>query len=258
LLQIISLFRIIKASKLTVKSVDKEKNENLDKAFQPGDLSGYPFGKRMQIRVIAGIAYWLIALVGKTVRFETEGTEHYEQIVKIGRQPIYALWHDRIFLGTYYLSGRKIVAMTSQSFDGEYIARIIQLQGNGAVRGSSTRGGVKGLVEMIRLARRGLSMCFIVDGPKGPPYVAKEGVIMLAKKNGQPILPFLVEAKHFRQTNSWDKLRIALPFTTAKVFMAEPIYVADDAEIEIKLQELQRALDDLVDRGKQWRNKKVN
>src|ERR1041384_2444546 len=132
--------------------------ENIE-AFQLSALKNYPWGKGAQIRAIARAAYGLIGLTARTIRFETEGEHNYENIQKQGQKPIWVLWHERLFLSTWYLRRQKIVAMTSQSFDGEYIARLIQLQGNGAVRGSSTRGGVKGLVEMIRLAKQGIAMC---------------------------------------------------------------------------------------------------
>ncbi len=229
-------------------------------AFQLSGLEDYSSGKGLQIRAIARVAYWLIGLTARTIHFEIEGEQHYENILKKGEKAIWVLWHDRLFLSTYYLRKRKIIAMTSQSFDGEYIARLIQLQGNGAVRGSSTRGGVKGLVEMIRLAKQGIAMCFIVDGPKGPPYVAKDGAVLLAKKAGMPMLPLHIEVKHFSETNSWDKMQIPRPFTKARVFIGEPIYVptskgekGEKQDTENKQKELQAALDALMEKGKKWR-----
>jgi lysophospholipid acyltransferase (LPLAT)-like uncharacterized protein len=243
---------------LQTNYVDKQKSENIDKVYRLARLSDYSWDKRLIIRAIARAAYWLIGLTAKTIRFEGEGDEHYENLLKQGLKPIWVLWHDRLFLSTYYLRGRKIVAMTSQSLDGEYIARLIQLQGNGAVRGSSTRGGVKGLVEMIRLAKQGVAMCFIVDGPKGPRYVAKEGAVLLAKKAGMPMLPLHIEVKHFRETKGWDRMQIPRPFTKAKSFIGEPIHVSaetGDAEVASKQRELQAALDALVKAGEEWRKR---
>jgi lysophospholipid acyltransferase (LPLAT)-like uncharacterized protein len=195
-------------------------------------------------------------IIGKTIRYQTEGWENYEQIERDNKIPIYAFWHNRIFAGTYFFRNRGIVVITSQSFDGEYIARFIQRFGYGAVRGSSTRGGVGALVEMIRLMKQGLPTGFTVDGPKGPKYVAKTGAVLLAKKTGNPIMPFVVETEKFWTINSWDKLRIPKPFTRAKVFIAAPVYVpkdADETEIENKRQELQSKLDETVRLAKQWR-----
>jgi hypothetical protein len=229
------------------------KKEN---SYERADLSAYSFKQKIAIHLADWTFYWLIKIIGKTIRYRTEGWENYEQIERDGKIPIYAFWHNRIFAGTYFFRNRGIVVITSQSFDGEYIARFIQRFGYGAVRGSSTRGGVGALVEMIRLMKQGLPMGFTVDGPKGPKYVAKTGAVLLAKKTGNPMMPFVVETERFWTINSWDKLRIPKPFTRAKVFVAEPVYVpkdADETEIENKRQELQSKLDEAVRLAKQWR-----
>ncbi|HLM60611.1 MAG TPA: lysophospholipid acyltransferase family protein [Pyrinomonadaceae bacterium] len=228
----------------------------IENSYQPADLTAYSFRQRLVIRLAGWAFYSLIKIIGKTIRYETEGWENYEQIERDNKIPIYAFWHNRIFAGTYFFRNRGIIVITSQSFDGEYIARFIQRFGYGAVRGSSTRGGVGALVEMIRLMKKGLPMGFTVDGPKGPKYVAKTGAVLLAKKTGNPIMPFVVETENFWTINSWDELQIPKPFTRAKIFIAEPVYVAPDAdesEIENKRQALQSKLDEAVKLGKQWR-----
>jgi lysophospholipid acyltransferase (LPLAT)-like uncharacterized protein len=224
--------------------------------YDRADLSAYSFKEKIIIRLADWTFYLLIKIIGRTIKYETDNWENFQKIERAGKIPIYAFWHDRIFAGTYFFRNRGIVVITSQSFDGEYIARFIQRLGYGAVRGSSTRGGVGALVEMIRLMKKGLPMGFTVDGPKGPRYVAKTGAVLLAKKTGNPMMPFVVETEKYWTINSWDKMQIPKLFTHAKIFIAEPIYVAadaDDAEIENKRRELQMRLDESVERGKQWR-----
>ena len=227
-----------------------------DTVYRLAPLDSYSFGKRLAIRA-AGVAFYLfIKIVGSTIRFETEGEEYPGSIESSGQLPIYAVWHDRIFAGTCYLQGRGIVFLTSQSFDGEYIARFLQRFGYGVIRGSSTRGGSRGLVEMIRGMKGGLAMGFTVDGPKGPRYQAKAGPILLAKKTGNPIIPFIIESSKYLTVNSWDRLQIPLPFTRALMIYGKPIYVsstASESELSEKLEELQCGLDLLVERGRQWR-----
>lgn len=210
----------------------------------------------MLIRFADWAFYSLIQIIGKTIRFEVEGWDNFETIEKSGKLPIYAFWHNRIFAGTYFFRKRGIVVITSQSLDGEYIARFIQRLGYGAIRGSSTRGGVGALVEMIRVMRQGIPMAFTVDGPKGPQYQAKTGAVLLAKKTGNPMMPFVVESRNFWTIKSWDRLQIPKPFTKARVMIAEPIYVPTDADDEIiksKLAELQQSLDLLVVKAEKWR-----
>ena len=149
-----------------------------------------------------------------------------------------------------------IVVLTSKSFDGEYIARFLTKFGFGTVRGSSSRGGVRGMVEMIRLIKAGLPMAFTVDGPRGPRYEVKSGPVILAKKTGNPIVPFVIECERAWRVKSWDRLQIPKPFSLARVFYTEPVHVdpeADDDGIEAKRSEVQAKLDELVERGEKWR-----
>lgn len=230
--------------------------KKVQEVYEFASLSKYSLKERLAIRLADWSFYLLINLIGKTLRYEMVGAENLNLIGKKSKLPIYALWHNRIFAGAFRLRGRKIVVITSQSFDGEYIARFLLRFGYGAIRGSSTRGGIGALVEMIRLMRAGLPMAFTVDGPKGPKYIAKSGAILLAKKTGNPILPLSVELERFWTIKSWDNLQIPKPFSRALFSFAEPIYVAQDAqenETEEKREELQTKLDELVKLGEQWR-----
>ena len=229
-------------------SAGKEQPGADARAYRFADLSDYPFKKRLLIRAADLAFYALIRLVGRTVRFSVEGWEHWEEATRGGGLPVYTFWHNRVFLSTYFWRRRRIVVMTSRSFDGEYIARFIQRFGYGAARGSSTRGAVGALVEMTRLMRDGSPTAFTIDGPRGPRYVAKMGSVMLAKRTGQAILPFSVNAERFWQVSSWDRFQIPKPFTRAIVRIAPPIRVppdADDALMREKLAELQRALEEV-------------
>lgn len=232
-----------------------------DEVFRYADLSKYSLKQRLLIRLADFFFYWLIKIIGKTLRFEVEGEENLKAIEQSGKIPIYVFWHNRIFPSTYFFRHRNIVVITSQSFDGEYIARFIQRFGYGAVRGSSTRGGVSALIEMIKLMKKGLPMAFTIDGPKGPRYVAKMGACLLAKKTGNPILPLSIESENYWEINSWDLLQIPKPFSRARLMFAKPIFVSPDAdqdELENKRLELQNALDELVAKGEKWRNEKRN
>jgi lysophospholipid acyltransferase (LPLAT)-like uncharacterized protein len=230
--------------------------ESVERAYKFAALSSYPFKKRFLIRAADLAFYVLIRLIGRTTRFRVEGWEHWEAASRDRRIPIYTFWHNRVFLATYFWRRRRIVVMTSQSFDGEYIARFIQRFGYGAARGSSTRGGVGAVVEMVRLMRAGCPTAFTIDGPRGPRYVAKMGAVLLAKKTGNPILPFTITPARFWQAKSWDAFQVPKPFTRALTLIAPPIFVpadADEETLNARHAELQSALDDLTRRGDEWR-----
>jgi lysophospholipid acyltransferase (LPLAT)-like uncharacterized protein len=229
--------------------------EKEDKLYGFAPLDGYSTKERTEIR-FADLAFFLcIKILGFLVRFEVRGLENLAEIETAGKLPIYCFWHDRIFLGTYFWRNRGIVVMTSRSFDGEYIARFIQRFGYGAIRGSSSQGGARALVEMVKSMRSGHPMAFTVDGPRGPRYEAKPGPIVLAKKSGNPILPFVIEPMRYWRVKSWDKMQIPLPFTRALTIVGKPIYVpsdANDEEIQAKLAELQSVLDGLNAEVSAW------
>jgi hypothetical protein len=230
---------------------------SLQRAFSFADLSTYPLRQRLLIRAADLAFFSLIKLMGNSIRWQVEGREHWDAASGNGQLPIYTFWHNRVFLATRFFQHRRIIVMTSQSFDGEYIARFIQRFGYGAARGSSTRGSTGALVQMVRLMREGCPAAFTIDGPKGPRYVAKMGAVLLAKKTGQPILPFTITSRRFWQASSWDGFQVPFPFTTARVDIAAPIYVpadADDDALALKRLELQEVLDDLTRRGEVWRS----
>jgi lysophospholipid acyltransferase (LPLAT)-like uncharacterized protein len=248
---------IVKDGKSREGRLDPEKDDPVAKSHRFADLSGYSLRKRWTIRAADIGFYGLISAIGRTLRFQIEGWEHFEAVYHDGRLPIGAFWHDGIFLSTYFWRHRGLVVITSQSFDGEYIARFIQRFGFGVVRGSSTRGGAGALIEMIRLMRLGQPTAFTIDGPKGPRHVAKMGPVLLAKKTGHPILAVsATPARFWSLQRSWDAMRIAKPFSRVLVQVSPPIYVpadADEAALEVKRQELQEALDATDRRGDAWR-----
>jgi lysophospholipid acyltransferase (LPLAT)-like uncharacterized protein len=219
-------------------------------------LERFTFLERVQIRAYGLLMYWLVKIVGMTIRFETVGTDHRKEFVEKGEPHILAYWHDRSIPAAYLFKGSGIVVLSSSSFDSEFTARCIQRFGYGIIKGSSTRGAVAGLIGMIGLMKQGYTTIFTVDGPKGPRYEAKAGPALLAKKTGKPLLPFAIECKRFWKIGSWDRLQIPKPFARAAVIYGEPIYVdakIDDDGLEAKRAELQSSLDDLVKKGEEWR-----
>jgi lysophospholipid acyltransferase (LPLAT)-like uncharacterized protein len=229
--------------------------EQNDKLFRFASLEKYSLWQRTMIRLADLAFYSFISILGATLRIEIDGQEHLDAILDAGKVPIFTFWHDRILLFTYKFRGQGAVVMTSRSFDGEYIARFIQRFGYGAIRGSSSRGGSRALVEMIKAMRDGHAMAFTLDGPRGPRHKAKPGPVMLAKQSGNPILPTVSAARRYWTLNSWDRLQIPVPFTKAIIIGAEPLYVnpnASDNELAGSLAVLQQKLDLLTEKANEW------
>jgi hypothetical protein len=186
-------------------------------------------GQRLQAAGIAAVVSPLVGALCRTLSWRVEGTEHYDEIVRAGRQPIMVFWHGRILPAFYYFRGRGIVVVTSQNFDGEWIARVIERYGFGTARGSSSRGGVRALVQLRRELEQGRPAGFTLDGPRGPARVAQPGALWLAGATGHPLLPFHLEAGRHWSLSSWDRTQIPLPFTTVAIAMGEPLFVEGTA-----------------------------
>ena len=204
---------------------------------------------------IGWIGFFVIGIIGRTMRWQSVGDSYLDEIYKSGNRAIFTFWHGRIFPATYYWRNRGIVVMTSMNRDGEAIAQCIQRFGYGAARGSSSRGGFKALAQMARDIRHGRDTAFTIDGPRGPRYIAKQGPVLLAMKTGAAIFCFHISMKRKIQLKSWDEFQIPLPFTPAIVLKAAPIWVPHDAP-EAHLRDLhlqmQDTLDDLRKRGDSW------
>lgn len=220
-------------------------NDQMDeRLYSFANLDQYTFKQRVIIRLAGFLLFWLIRVIGTTLKFEVIGREHHTE-----NQPlVYCFWHNRIPTATFFWRNRGIVVMSSQSFDSEYIARFIQRFGYGTAKGSSTRGARAGLIQMIRAVRAGKSAAFTVDGPRGPIYVAKPGALLLAAKSGAPILPFSISLDRCWRLKSWDRIEIPKPFARAVVVIGQPIFVKD-GNSEAELERFQLALEAVRDQG---------
>ena len=207
--------------------------------------------KRAQVAAISTLVWPVFEALGGTYNWRVLGQHHLDVLTASGRAPIYACWHGRVLSATLFFRDRGIVVITSENFDGEWIARVIGKFGYGTARGSSSRGGAKALVVLRRELREGHPVGFTLDGPRGPARVAQPGAVWLAGATGHPILPFHIEADRAWSAKSWDRHLIPKPGATLSVAIGEPMYVAnkDDAvveaarvELEVRLRSLEASL----------------
>lgn len=203
--------------------------------------------RRFKASLIATAAYPLVAALCRTYRWRIEGAEHYDAAVRSGKQPILALWHGRILPGLHYFRHRGVVVITSQNFDGEWIARILHKFGFGTARGSTSRGGARALVQLRRDLAKGKPAAFTVDGPRGPARVVQPGVAFLAGATGHPILPYHIEADRYWTAKSWDRTQIPKPFATVALVIGTPIEIGgtEDGVIEQGMIQVGSALERL-------------
>jgi lysophospholipid acyltransferase (LPLAT)-like uncharacterized protein len=209
--------------------------------------------KRAQAAAIAAAGTSIIDFLGASYHWREHGREHLERTARDGRPPIFAFWHGRILAATLYFRDRGIIVITSENFDGEWIARIIRRFGYGTARGSSSRGGARALVQLRRDMSCGRPVAFTVDGPRGPAGLAQPGALWLAGATGNPIVPFHIEAARFWTAKSWDRHQIPKPGSDVCIAIGAPIEVAstDEHVVETARRELEQVLAGLERRAKQ-------
>ena len=210
----------------------------------------YSFVQRFSLTLASWFVPALIAILGSTLRVTFLWEEGSIGSLDNVHPGIYPFWHRCVLPATWIFRRHKLAVMTSRSLDGEYIARVIERFGYVPIRGSSTRGGQRALLEMQTYVSSGFGAAFTIDGPRGPRYVAKRGPLHLAKATGMAITPFYVAVARKWTINSWDRFVIPAPFSRALVQVAPKIYVprdADDALLEAKYNEMQSALERITE-----------
>lgn len=183
-----------------------------------------------------------IAGLSATIRWEFTGNRYRPDS---SEQHIFAFWHARLLMMGIGLKGCKGYTMISEHKDGGLIADTLRLQGFRIIRGSSTRGGGRALVQMIHRSRdEKCDFGITPDGPKGPREIVKPGIALLARKTGVKIYPVMWATKqHWRITGSWDHFYIPKPCTKGVFVFGEPLLIRADADETASLIRIQSAMD---------------
>ena len=183
--------------------------------------------ENFKISVISALGSTWLKFVDYTCKFTTH---NYNPEIT---PAIYAIWHG----WQYNLGGipdrDKLNILISQSNDGEIIARIVKSMGFSTIRGSMGRGGLKATREILKALKNGKNIAYTVDGPKGPAFKVKEGIIKIAQMSGRPIIPVFGDADWSVEINTWDKYQLFLPFARLPLVFGNPIYVPkNDEDVE--------------------------
>lgn len=199
--------------------------------------------RAMLFSAVARSAVWA---VGDTMSLRTMGEANLARVRGLGPgRLLFALWHGDFFPIFHYARRNDICVLVSRSPDGEILDRILRAYGYQTVRGSNTRGATRAMIDLARLIRQGSDAAIAVDGPKGPAFVAKAGIIWLAKVTGCPIVPLAAGMSRFKQFASWDRFRLPYPFSRVLAIADTPIQVPADASQDLserRRRELEQSL----------------
>ena len=206
-------------------------------------------GDWLLLNLVPPMAAGMIRLLRFFLRIEFIGEEHPRAFWKRGEHVILAFWHDQLLLMVqgYRGSGAKI--LISASKDGELIARTMRWFGQGAVRGSSTRGGRSAFKAMMALADEPFDLVFTPDGPKGPRHQIKPGVVQLARLTGRAVIPMAFACSRGHRFSSWDRFLLPYPFSRGVYAFGEPVVYRKGEDAEEFRARLQQAMEENVRRA---------
>ncbi len=209
---------------------------------------------RILIEIVTIFGSALIWLLGRSWRITVIGQEKVEAVWKQNKRVCYALWHGRLLVLTYTQKKQKIHVLVSQHRDGEFIARIISRLGFVAVRGSSTRGGIRGALELVKASSH-FDIAITPDGPKGPRHKVQPGAAFISSRAGIPLVPMTSSARSAWYLKSWDRFMIPKPFSRVLVLIGEPIWVTPESgetELRIASFELENRLMALTEEAEKY------
>ncbi len=196
-------------------------------------------------RALSFLAARLLQLVGRTSRFRREGEAALLERLAAGQPVILYGLHGHLLVGACDLGRYRPYVMISQSRDGERIARTVERVGFRPVRGSSSRGGVRALLQMVRLLHGPVVCCHVVDGPRGPRGEVKPGLMLLAQRSGAALIPVVYATQRKWIARSWDRMQVPLPFGRTAARFLPPREVPrdlDEAALETLRLEFEREL----------------
>lgn len=186
--------------------------------------------------------YWFYRLWSSTWRIEIFENESLRSLIKEKQPFIFAIWHGDEIAMMVFARIYRVATMSSTSADGDMMDKVLRKFGFETSRGSSTRGGARALIGLLKLMRTGRAAVVTVDGPKGPYHVPKPGVFELSRHMKCAIIPGAIGCSNaYVFKKSWNKTYLPLPF--AKVFLewGEPLAPVEESE-DPRSEALARAL----------------
>jgi hypothetical protein len=207
------------------------------------------FSDRLLLTAGPFLAATVIRLLAATMRTEVLGEEYPRELWERGERGIFPFWHDQLLMMVKGYRGPGARILISVSKDGELIARTMEYFGQGAVRGSSHRGGREAFRSLVEISAQPWDIAITPDGPRGPRHQIKDGVVQLARISGRAVIPMAFFASHGHRFASWDRFLFPLPFSRGVYVYGPPLYFHKDEGGEGFRARLQLAMAELEIRG---------
>jgi hypothetical protein len=205
-----------------------------------------------RVRILLPVALLFVSLLTRTWRIRTRNAGGWQKLRAENKPWVFALWHASLLPAAFQHRRQNIAVLVSQHRDGELIARVLAAWGNTTVRGSTTRGGSRALLAMIKELERGVVVAVTPDGPRGPAQTFQSGTLVAAQRANVPVVPLLIHADRAWRLKSWDRFMIPKFFARITIAYGDPAFVggssprdaaAEAGRFESLMNETQRAAD---------------
>jgi lysophospholipid acyltransferase (LPLAT)-like uncharacterized protein len=207
---------------------------------------------RLLLLVVPPLLTLLIKALTASCRVvRIHGLEQEREALAASATALYATWHQRMMYLTRFMKPRRLWILVSQSRDGTYGAETAKWLGFKTIRGSSSRGGARALLQVSRQVKEGQAVGILADGPRGPAREAKPGPVLVAAKAGVPLLPVMYGVDRCWTLNSWDRYLIPKPFARIAIHIGEPIYVPRSTRRE-DLERYRERFEDEMNTAARW------
>lgn len=201
--------------------------------------------QRLALACVPPLVANVYRLLYLSCRRESRAPEALTNALNCSGRVILAFWHEVLGLAACRFRNIGYHTLTSYSFDGEFATRVANSLGIEAVRGSSSRGGLHAIHQLLVALEAGEVLTLTVDGPKGPRRTAKPGAALMAVRSGVPIVPVAFAARPAWRLRSWDKMVIPKPFGRILCSFGQPLYPPRDWSrdaVETLRMQLEQAL----------------
>ncbi|MBN4077000.1 lysophospholipid acyltransferase family protein [Mariprofundus ferrooxydans] len=205
--------------------------------------------ERLIVWLVPRLIKIIILFLEHSIRWQTIGAPYRPNDAQ---RNLYAFWHARLLLiPRFSRAGRWHGYMLISSHrDGGFIADSMHLLGIETVRGSSTRGGARAMLKMLRAVKNeNRHLGITPDGPKGPREVVQKGTVQLAMKADLPIVPVCYATKGHWRINSWDRFYIPKPFSRGVFVIGDAVRISGDEDVDTAVERVQQAMDDAQHRA---------
>lgn len=205
-----------------------------------------------RVRILLPIGLLLVGLLARSWRVRVRNAEGWQRLRAENKPWVFALWHATLLPVAWRHSNEGVAVLVSQHRDGELIARVLAAWGNTTVRGSTTRGGSRALLAMIKELERGVVVAVTPDGPQGPALKFQPGTLVAAQRANVPVVPILMHADRAWRLKSWDRFTIPKFFARVTFAYGDPTMVggsspreaaADAARFDAIMHQVQKVAD---------------